>query len=59
MINSFFIKDSLTRISNFNRLKDYKKLLSINNNNLWDLHLNLEKIRINSYKNNNFYDYGN
>ena len=23
------------------------------------MHLNLEKIRINSYKNNNFYDYGN
>ena len=52
-IKGFLIKDSLTRISYFNRLKDYKQLLSINNKNLWNLHLKLEKICINSYKNNN------
>ena len=58
-IKNYFSKDPLVRISTDNRLKDYKQLLSINNKKLWDLHKELERIRIEALKSYKSYDYGN
>lgn len=58
-IKSFLITDSLKRISRKNQLQDYKKLLSKKDSKLWDLHKQLEEIRLKSYKEYEGYDYGN
>ena len=58
-IKTFFISNSLKRLSAKNEIKDYGLMLKDSTQALWDLHSELEKIRLDSAKNYKSYDYGN
>ena len=58
-LKSFFIQDSLTRISRKNELRDYFSILKKSDQKLWHLHKSLEGIRKKSQLKYQSYDYGN
>ena len=61
-INNFkllLIPDSLKRLSAQNELKDYRVMLSMSDPKFWELHEQLEKIRLEIKDKYRSYDYGN
>ena len=59
-VKAMFIADSLQRISAKNRLADYRKMLKRGEqDSLWRLHAELEKVRARSFLEYASYDYGN
>lgn len=56
---SFFVPNSLKRLSIQSELRDYRLMLAGSSQKLWDLHVSLEKIRHDLKINYQSYDYGN
>jgi len=57
-IKSIFINNNLRKLAVQNELKDYKSILKEADEKLWELHKNLELVRLEEKTNYKSYDYG-